>query len=63
MKQLVESLITAAIGGGLTAVGDYAHNALMGDGKIDWSHMGTVASVGALVAIAALWRQRPGTNQ
>ena len=55
MKEFLESMIVAALGGAFPA----AVTALSAK-PFSWAAVGGAAAAGAIVSVAALWRERPG---
>lgn len=60
MKAWLHSLVAAAIGGAVSAVGDILVNlSAIPHDKSGWMHLIQVAAIGALVAVGALLKQSP----
>jgi Spy/CpxP family protein refolding chaperone len=57
-----QTILAAAMGGAVVAVGDAASTAASNHQPIDWSHVHSTAIAGAIVGIAGLWKSKPGGN-
>jgi hypothetical protein len=58
----MQTILAAAMGGAVVAVGDAAGTAASNHQPIDWSHVQSTATAGAIVGVSALWKSKPGST-